>query len=118
MVKKYKELLAASYILKDSKLIFDKYIKDIRFRETDNVVEMILCFEPISKKNVWRLKQECIKEPQYINSFTMEGMICFKFLALTKYKDLISIILHSTANDTHLFDFLFNSETTKNPGRS
>ena len=93
----YNELLAATYIIKYSNLVCDKYLRDIRFSETKNVVEMILCFEPVSKEIIWRIKQECMKEPHYINSFPKDGMMCFRFLAPSKYKDLISNILHSTS---------------------
>lgn len=117
MVKgKNKEYIVSNYILKNTNLLFEKSISDIKVQEKGKVVELTLYYKPSSKYDVWRLKKEFYKEPQYISHTIKNGMLCVKFFAPSKFADLIVCKLHSI--DPNLKEYKILSCETKNPDRS
>ena len=56
----------------------------------------MLYYKPSSKFEVWRLKKEFYKEPQYISTCIKNNMLCAKFYAPSKFADLIVCKLHTT----------------------
>lgn len=117
MVKnKDKEYIISNYILQNSDLLFDKCISDIKVIEKGKIVELQLYYKPSSKYDVWRIKKEFYKEPQYIKTIMKNGMICGIFYSPSKYADLIICKLHTI--DTSLKEYKILNNETKNPGRS
>lgn len=114
---KNKEYIISNYILQSSELLFEKSISDIQIKERGNIVELILYYKPSSKFETWKLKKWFYKEPQYITTFIKNGMLCAKFYAPSKFKDLIICKMH-TINLNFAENRIFDYVKQKNPGRS
>lgn len=114
---KSKEYIVSNYILQNSDLLFEKSISDIQIKEKGKIVELLLYYKPSSKFEIWKLKKEFYKEPQYITSTIKNGMLYAKFLAPSKYADLIICKLHTTVPNIGIDKILSYCET-KNPGCS
>ena len=112
-----KELLISNYIIQNTDLLFQRSISDIEVKEKGKIVELLLYYLPTSKFEIWRLKKEFFKEPQYISSTMKKGMLCAKFLAPSKFVDLIICKLH-TIEPSVIEKKLLNFCETKNPGCS
>lgn len=113
---KNKEYIVSNYILQNTNLLFKKSISDIKIQKRGGVVELMLYYKPSSKYELWDLKRDFYKEPQYISHTTKNGMLCVRFFAPSKFADLIICKLY-TIDETLKENKVLNCET-KNPGRS
>ena len=90
MIKdKEKKILVSNYIIQNSDLLFQKSLSDIKVKEKGKIVELWLYYSPSSKYEIWNLKKLFLQEPQLINTTMKDDMLCAKFLAPTKFADLI-----------------------------
>jgi len=92
---KDKEILVSNYIIQNSELLFHKSIKNIEVKEKGKIVELWLYYLPSSKYEIWSLKKLFYKEPQLITIVMRNNMLCVKFLAPSKFADLIICKLHT-----------------------
>ena len=96
MIKnKDKEILVSNYIIQSSELLSHKSIKNIEIKERGKIVELRLYYLPSSKYEMWNLKKLFYKEPQFITTTMKDGMLCAKFLAPSKFADLIICKLYT-----------------------
>lgn len=109
MVKgKIKEYLVSNYIIQNSDLLFQKSISDIQVKEKGKLVELTLFYKPKSKFEIWNLRKQFYKEPQYVTSTIKNGSLCAKFYAPSKYADLVICKLHTyniSPTENKIFDF-------------
>ena len=94
-MKNEKEIIIANYIIEDSNLLLTKSLKDIQIKNTGRVVELKLYYKPVSKSEYKFLRWKFCKETQHVLTTFENGMLCGKFLAKTKDKDLIMCKLHT-----------------------
>lgn len=94
-MKKEKEIIIANYIIEDSSLLLKKSLKDIQIKNTGQVVELKLYYKPVSKNEYKYLRWKFCKETQHVLTKFENGMLCGKFLAKTKDKDLIMCKMHT-----------------------
>ena len=92
---KEKEILVSSYIIQNSELLFHKSVKDVEVKERGKIVELWLYYLPSSKYEIWDLKKLFMHESQFIMYTMKKDMLCVKFLAPTKFADLIICKLHT-----------------------
>ena len=114
---KGKEILVSNYIIQNTNLLFQKTISNIEIKEKGKLVELWLYYLPSSKFETWKLKKEFIKEPQYIACNVKNGMLCAKFLAPSKFADLIICKLHSVELNVYENKILNYCETKTRAAR-
>ena len=84
-----KESIAACYVITDVELLCHSALSDIKVKSRGNVVELWLYYLPKTKYDIYRIKKLCYKESQFILTRMKDGYFCAKFLAPSKYANLL-----------------------------